>query len=88
MSVHPIKVAILEAMVWLARPVSPVELHKMFEYPDDLSTLSYHVARLLEMGAIEKISDRPVRGARETFYFLTAAAMTADGDVKSPASPK
>lgn len=31
------------------------------------------MSKLLEYGAVELISHRPVRGARETFYFLTAA---------------
>jgi len=82
-SIHPTKVAILEAMAWLRTPVSAVELQRMFaKDPDflsnrDLSILSYHMTMLAKAGAVEKIKDRTVRGARENFYFLTAA-LTAD----------
>lgn len=82
-SIHPTKVAILEAMAWLRRAVSPVELQRMFaENPDllsnkDLSIISYHMTMLAKAGVVEKISERAVRGVRETFYFLTVT-MTAE----------
>jgi hypothetical protein len=79
LAVHPVKVAIVEAMEWLQEPVSASELTDMFEDPDGhyLSIVSYHMGRLVEMGALEKTGHRPVRGARETFYFL-APGMTLE----------
>lgn len=72
-AIHPIQIAILEAMAWLARPVSPVELMKMFDEPGDhyLSAISYHMRRLKQLGAVKPIRSRPVRGAQETFWSLT-----------------
>jgi hypothetical protein len=70
--VHPVQVAIIEAMAWIEEPVSASELQDMFEEPTGhyLSLVSYHMGKLVDLGAVEKISHRPVRGARETFYFL------------------
>lgn len=72
LTVHPVQVAIIEALQWVEEPVSATELRDMFEEPKGhyLSLVSYHMGKLVELGAIEKISHRPVRGARETFYFL------------------
>jgi Helix-turn-helix domain len=72
-SIHPIQVAILEAMAWLARPVSPVELMKTFDEPQDhyLSAISYHMRSLEKQGAVKEVRTRPVRGAQETFFSLT-----------------
>ena len=75
-TIHPTKVDILEAMARLTRPVSSAELHRMFADGEDLSNISYHMSRLVDLGAVEEIDSRPVRGARETFYFLTAAMTT------------
>src|SRR5690242_18756507 len=69
-SIHPTKVAILEAIDWLGRPTSPVELDKMLGDDLRLSDVAYHMKSLLKLGAVEKINDRPVRGARETFYYF------------------
>jgi hypothetical protein len=72
---HPVEVSIVEAMEWIGAPVSPTELTEMFEDPEGhyLSLVSYHVGRLVDLGVVEKISHRAVRGARETFYFLEPA---------------
>ncbi|HSS42329.1 MAG TPA: hypothetical protein VLK37_07225 [Solirubrobacterales bacterium] len=75
LTVHPVKVSIIEAMEWIGEPVSATELTEMFEEPEShyLSLVSYHVGKLVDLGAVEMISHRPVRGARETFYFLGPA---------------
>jgi hypothetical protein len=75
LTVHPVKVSIIEAMEWIGEPVSATELTDVFEEPEGhyLSLVSYHMGSLVDLGAIEKIRHRPVRGARETFYFLVSA---------------
>jgi hypothetical protein len=79
-TVHPVKVSIIEAMEWIGEPVSATELTEMFEESEGhyLSLVSYHMGGLVDLGAVEKISHRAVRGARETFYFLEPA-MTRRG---------
>lgn len=74
-TVHPVKVSIVEAMEWVGKPVSATELTHMFEEHEDhyLSLVSYHMAKLVDLGAVEKVNHRAVRGARETFYFLVPA---------------
>lgn len=67
--VHPIKVAIIEAMLWVDRPLSPSLMTKSFGSADYyLSIVSYHVETLEEVGAIVVAKRQPVRGAEETFY--------------------
>lgn len=60
-------------MAWLARPVSPAELRKMFDEPEDhyLSAISYHMRSLKKLGVVKAVRSRPVRGAQETFWSLT-----------------
>lgn len=75
LTVHPVQVAIIAAMEWIEEPVSATELRDMFEEPEVhyLSLVSYHMGKLVEFGVVEKTGHRPVRGARETFYFLAPA---------------
>lgn len=71
--VHPLKVEIIEALMWLGHPLSAKELESMFDDKKHhyLTLISYHLTELEKKGAVEEISWRPVRGARETFYFAT-----------------
>ncbi len=74
--VHPTKVAIIEALAWVEEPASPTDLTRMFgegERKDQyLSLIAYHAAKLQEIGVIEVVRTRPVRGALEKFYALTS----------------
>ena len=81
LTVHPIQVAIIEAMEWVEDPISATELRDMFEEPKGhyLSLVSYHMGKLVELGAVEAISHRAVRGARETFYFLASGMIAEAG---------
>jgi DNA-binding transcriptional ArsR family regulator len=69
--VHPLKVAIVEALWWIGEPLSATDLTKVIgdeEY--GLSHISYHMVKLADAGAIEVVSTRPVRGSLEKFYFF------------------
>jgi hypothetical protein len=69
--IHPLKVTIVEAMLWIDRPLSPTELMRVID--DDgiyLSHVTYHVRKLADAGAIEPVWKRQVRGATETFFFF------------------
>jgi len=71
--VHPLKVAIVEALHWIGRPVSPTDVSRMFgEDTEDhyLSLVAYHASKLEEIGAVEVVRTRPARGALEKFYDL------------------
>jgi len=70
--VHPLKVAIIEAMTWIDEPVSPRDLDLAFEEEFGVSLVSYHVRILADYGALEKFRQQAVRGALQTFYVLAA----------------
>lgn len=69
--VHPLRVSILEVLgIDGGRVLSPTELSHELQHP--LSNVGYHVGKLHEAGLIELVRTRPVRGAQESFYRLTA----------------
>lgn len=70
--VHPLKVAVIEAMQWIAVPVSPRELDRCFNEDFGVSLISYHVRSLADLGVVEMVRQEPVRGALQNFYALTA----------------
>lgn len=76
--VHPVKVAIIEAMEWVEVPVSPRELDRVFDERFGVSLVSYHMRTLADVGVVEKVRQQSVRGAVQTFYSLSA---------KEPANP-
>ncbi len=72
--VGPIKLAAIEAMLWIERPLSPtllVEVLAELEIEGQLYSgrISYHLGVLEDFGLIEKVHQRQVRGAWENFYF-------------------
>lgn len=70
--VHPLKVAIVEALLFSGRPLSASDLSKCFGgAAGGLSHISYHVGSLAKAGVIEQVSERQVRGAVEKFYSLS-----------------
>jgi DNA-binding transcriptional ArsR family regulator len=78
LTVHPMKVAIIEAMVWIELPLSPKELDRMFDEQFGVSLVSYHMRTLAGAGVVEKVRQQSVRGALQSFYRLAA---------KEPANP-
>ncbi len=68
--VHPVKVACIEAIRWIGRPVSATELKEVFDREYDLSLISYHLVSLAKLKALRKAKERQVRGATEKFYSL------------------
>jgi hypothetical protein len=70
--VHPARVAVIEALDWMAQPLSPSELVNLFD--DDanlyLSLVAYHVRGLAKFGVLEVVDRRPVSGSTEKFYFF------------------
>ncbi len=68
--VHPMKVAIVEAIRFLERPLSASEVRRMCEERLSVSYVSYHVQDLASVGALHCVRKRPVRGAEEKFYAI------------------
>ena len=69
---HPVKVAIIEAMQWIAVPLSPKELEQIFDEEFGVSLVSYHTRTLADIGVVERVRQQAVRGAVQSFYTLAA----------------
>lgn len=72
MMVHPLKVAIIEAMDWIDVPLSAKDLDLLLDEEYGLPLVAYHLRKLADVGAIERVEQRAVRGALQTFYSLAA----------------
>jgi len=68
--VHPVKVEIIEALSWIGLPLSATDLDRILRGQIGVSLLSYHLRKLTEVGAIERVRQEPVRGAVQSFYAL------------------
>jgi DNA-binding transcriptional ArsR family regulator len=68
--VHPAKVEIIEAMSWIGQPLSATDLDRILSGQLGVSLVSYHLRKLAELKAIEKVRQEHVRGAIQTFYAL------------------
>jgi hypothetical protein len=67
--VHPVKVAIIEAIEWIEKPLSASELTKVIDDEKlGLSHVAYHVKKLGEVGVLKVVRRRAVRGSLEKFY--------------------
>jgi len=70
-TVHPVKVAIVEAMLWVREPLSATELLAIFGNGEfDLDMVLYHLKGLTRWEVIEVTDTRRVRGARERYFFF------------------
>lgn len=71
--VHPLKVAIVEALLWVDQPLSATDLTKLFDNDrHSVAHLSYHLVKLVDVGALEVVAKRERRGATEKFYFFAS----------------
>lgn len=66
--IHPTKVLIVEAMMWIDQSVSASQLARTFDKSPSLPDVSYHMREMLRLGVLELVGDRKVRGATEVFY--------------------
>ena len=78
--IHPTQLAVIEAMLWIDRPLSSAELVRVFDGEVVLSSVAYHVRRLAELGVLEQTGTRQVRGAIEHFFRLADVEGTPDED--------
>jgi len=72
--VHPTKVIVIEAMLWIERPMSATELEKVSGGTPVLSAFSYHLKQLAEISVLEMVEKRKARkvrgGRKETFFYF------------------
>jgi hypothetical protein len=71
--IHPLKVAIIEALAWIEEPLSATDFRKLFSQRFSTAVISYHLVKLAEADALELTRKRQVRGATEKFYFFPPA---------------
>lgn len=70
--IHPVKVAIIEALICVELPLSPTEMVKLFDRGEYyLSLVAYHSRSLAKAGALVEVDSRRARGAIEHFYVLS-----------------
>lgn len=84
--IHPTQLAVIEAMLWIDRPLSSAELVRVFDGEIVLSSVAYHVRRLADLGVLKQTSTRQVRGAIEHFFCLVTGEETAEEEQVTPAA--
>lgn len=69
--VNPLKVTILEAMLWIGEPLAASDLAKVFDGEFQLALLSYHLTKLREAGILRLVEQgQDGRGALQRIYFF------------------
>jgi|GEM_PF-1930067 len=81
--VHPLKVAIVEALCWIDAPLSAVQLTKLCSgggEPFREPNVRYHLHQLVKVGVLEVGSSSPFdqEGEVETFFYFADRARTGD----------
>lgn len=73
--IHPIKLLIMEALVYMEQPLSASEITALLDDPGHyLGLIDYHLKGLAEAGVVEAVSDRQGRGALERFFYFPSPA--------------
>jgi DNA-binding transcriptional ArsR family regulator len=73
---HPLRAKALDVLA--QRRASPTEI--AHELREPVSTVSYHVRKLVEVNAVELVDERKVRGAVEHFYRARVIPFLAEED--------
>jgi len=69
--VHPMRVAIIEALCWIGEPLSAIDFTRLFADGEvSTSFVSYHLRELAKVGVVVKVRERQVRGALKKSYFF------------------
>ncbi len=71
--IHPLKVAIIEALLWVEQPLSATDFRKLLNERFSTPRISYHLVKLAETDALELTQQQQVRGVIEKFYFFPPA---------------
>jgi hypothetical protein len=71
LTVHPIKVAAVEAMRWIEEPFSAIDLTRMYDKPPSLPTAAYHLRALaFDLPILRLYKEEMLRGAKRKIYFF------------------
>ncbi len=74
-TVHPVKVAIVEALMWIGRPVTSNDLFNSFDRPGSIGNVSYHVNELARMEVLYVVERRAMRGLKERYFFFASSRL-------------
>lgn len=70
--IHPTKVFVIEAMLWIDRPLSASELEKVLDGAVVVSNISYHVRSLARAGVLQLVEKQRIRGTWRRRYALNS----------------
>ena len=71
---HPMKVAVIEALCWIGEPLSAIDFERLFgDESRGTSYISYHVTALAKAGVLEQVGAEQVRGAIKKPYFFPSS---------------
>lgn len=70
-TIHPIRVAAVEAMRWIDEPFSSVDLDRMHDDPPGVENISYHMRVLaFDLPVLSLYDEEEIRGSvRKLYYF-------------------
>lgn len=71
---HPIQVAVIEALLRIDMPLAPSDMALMFDGAHSVSHVSYHAKALVDLGVLRLFDTEAVRGATRHRYVLTPEA--------------
>jgi len=70
-TVHPIRVAAVEAMRWIDEPFSAVDLDRMHDDPPGVEATAYHMRVLaFDLLVMRLYDEETIRGARRKLYYF------------------
>jgi len=69
---HPIKVIIIEAMLWVGKPLAAKQVEFIMDDGTSVGIISYHMRALASVQVVRKVDHKKIRGATQTFYELAA----------------
>lgn len=67
--VHPLKLSMVEAFIWIDEPLSATCLCKSLGI-HTLGLFNYHLGQLAKWGAVKEVREEQVRGATRHFFVL------------------
>jgi hypothetical protein len=72
--VHPVKVAVVEALRWVGGPLSAREIWLLGIGEPVYGTVAYHVKALVDLGFLKQSALSPARRTVEKFYVVLTPA--------------
>lgn len=72
------KVAIVEALIWVDEPLSPKCIDRLSGEIYGVSLTAYHMRSLADAGVVIQVKQKPRRGAMQTYYRVAPWFVQAD----------